>query len=144
MNDPNGLVFYKGEYHLFYQYNPFGQVVGPHELGSRRERATCCTGSICLSRCAKRTAIMIFSGSAVVDSRNSSGLCRPDGDDPSCLVAIYTGHTETLQTQNLAYSNDRGRTWTKYAGNPVIDLGPRGTFAIPRCSGTSPPGAGSW
>ena len=65
---------------------------------------------------------MIFSGSAVVDWHNSSGFCRPQGKDSSCLVAIYTGHTEHLQTQNIAYSNDNGRTWSKYSGNPVIDL----------------------
>ncbi len=67
--------------------------------------------------------VMIFSGSAVVDRENSSGFCQADGADRSCLVAIYTGHGLGKQTQNLAYSNDRGRTWTKYAGNPVIDLG---------------------
>ena len=66
---------------------------------------------------------MVFSGSAVVDRQNSSGLCEnPDASDRSCLIAIYTGHTGTVQTQNIAFSNDRGRTWTKYAGNPVIDL----------------------
>jgi fructan beta-fructosidase len=63
--------------------------------------------------------IMIFSGSAVVDRTDSSGLC---GGRP-CLVAIYTGHTDKKQTQNLAFSTDRGRTWTKYRRNPVIDLG---------------------
>ena len=62
---------------------------------------------------------MIFSGSAVVDRTDSSGLC---GGRP-CLVAIYTGHTEKKQTQNLAFSIDRGRTWAKYRGNPVVDLG---------------------
>jgi sucrose-6-phosphate hydrolase SacC (GH32 family) len=67
--------------------------------------------------------VMIFSGSAVVDRNNSSGLCRARGEDRSCLVAIYTGHGHDRQTQNLAYSNDRGRTWTKYAKNPVLDLG---------------------
>jgi fructan beta-fructosidase len=65
---------------------------------------------------------MIFSGSAVVDERNSSGLCVPHGADASCLVAIYTGNTSQRQTQNIAFSNDRGRTWAKYKGNPVIDL----------------------
>ena len=66
---------------------------------------------------------MIFSGSAVVDWHNSSGLCRSsDKKNPSCLIAIYTGHSEHLQTQNIAYSNDKGRTWSKYEGNPVIDL----------------------
>ena len=66
--------------------------------------------------------IMIFSGSAVVDWKNTSGFGT--GDNPP-LIAIYTGHTESEQTQNLAYSNDHGRTWTKYAGNPVIAIGAR-------------------
>jgi fructan beta-fructosidase len=64
--------------------------------------------------------VMIFSGSAVVDHKNTSGLGK-DGKPP--LVAIYTGHGLGKQTQNIAHSNDRGRTWTKYAGNPVIDIG---------------------
>jgi sucrose-6-phosphate hydrolase SacC (GH32 family) len=59
----------------------------------------------------------------VVDWQNSSGFCEAKGGDRSCLVAVYTGHGHGRQTQNLAYSNDRGRTWTKYAKNPVIDLG---------------------
>jgi sucrose-6-phosphate hydrolase SacC (GH32 family) len=69
--------------------------------------------------------IMIFTGSTVVDEHNLSGFCT---NGKPCMVAIYTGHTPAsnghpaLQTQNLAYSNDRGRTWTKYAGNPVLDL----------------------
>jgi fructan beta-fructosidase len=71
----------------------------------------------------EESGVMIFSGSAAVDWHNSSGLCRPHGEDRSCLVAVYTGHGHGKQTQNLAYSNDRGRTWTKYAANPVIDLG---------------------
>jgi sucrose-6-phosphate hydrolase SacC (GH32 family) len=71
----------------------------------------------------EENGVMIFSGSAVVDRTNSSGLCRPVGNDRSCLVAIYTGHGQGKQTQNIAFSNDRGWTWTKYAGNPVIDLG---------------------
>ena len=66
---------------------------------------------------------MIFSGSVVVDSNNTSGFCREERGDRSCLVAVYTGHGHGKQTQNLAFSNDRGRTWTKYARNPVIDLG---------------------
>ena len=67
--------------------------------------------------------VMIFSGSVVVDWHNTSGFCTATGADRSCLVAIYTGHGHGKQTQSLAYSNDRGRTWTKYAKNPVIDLG---------------------
>ena len=68
---------------------------------------------------------MVFTGSTVVDERNTSGFCR---SGKPCLVAVYTGHTPSaaghpaLQTQNLAYSNDRGRTWTRYSGNPVLNL----------------------
>ena len=69
---------------------------------------------------------MIFSGSAVVDSTNTSGFAK-SGQTP--MVAIYTGHreesqqTKRLEDQRLAYTNDRGRTWTQYSGNPVIDIG---------------------
>ena len=66
---------------------------------------------------------MIFSGSAVVDRAQLERVLPAEGGDRSCLVAVYTGHGHGKQTQNLAYSNDRGRTWTKYAGNPVLDLG---------------------
>lgn len=68
-------------------------------------------------------SVMIFSGSAVVDRQNTSGFCDgPSESDHSCLVAIYTGYNGTIQNQNVAYSNDRGRTWTRYSHNPVIDL----------------------
>ena len=67
--------------------------------------------------------VMIFTGSVVVDRENSSGLCDAKSE---CLVAVYTGHSKTpertRQAQNIAYSRDSGRTWTKYAGNPVLDL----------------------
>jgi sucrose-6-phosphate hydrolase SacC (GH32 family) len=122
MNDPNGLVFYKGEYHLFYQHNPFGPKWGHMSWGHAISRDLLHWEHLPVAL-AEENGIMIFSGSAVVDHRNSSGFCRPSGGDPSCLVAIYAGHTDQRQTQNLAYSNDRGRTWTKYAGNPVIDPG---------------------
>ena len=62
----------------------------------------------------------IFSGSAVIDWNNTSGF--GDAENPP-LVAIYTGHSATEQTQHIAYSLDTGRTWTKYAGNPVISIG---------------------
>jgi len=122
MNDPNGLVFYAGEYHLFYQYNPFGQVWGHMSWGHAVSKDMLHWEDLPVAL-REENGIMVFSGSALVDRRNSSGFCRPRGDDPSCLVAIYTGHGHGRQTQNLAYSNDRGRTWTKYAKNPVIDLG---------------------
>jgi fructan beta-fructosidase len=122
MNDPNGLVFYKGEYHLFYQYNPYGQVWGHMSWGHAVSNDMLHWEDLPVAL-REENGIMVFSGSAVVDRSNSSGLCRPQGDDSSCLLAIYTGHGHGRQTQNLAYSNDRGRTWTKFAKNPVIDLG---------------------
>jgi fructan beta-fructosidase len=119
-NDPNGLVFYKGEYHLFYQYNPFGNQWGHMSWGHAVSPDMVHWEHLPVAL-AEENGVMIFSGSAVVDRRNSSGLCQ----DADCLVAIYTGHTPTRQTQNIAYSNDRGRTWTKFKNNPVIDLGMR-------------------
>ena len=122
MNDPNGLVFYKGEYHLFYQHNPFGQVWGHMSWGHAVSRDMLQWEHLPVAL-REQDGVMIFSGSAVVDWNNTSGFCVPVGQDRSCLVAIYTGHSPGKQTQNLAFSNDRGRTWTKYASNPVVDLG---------------------
>ena len=117
MNDPNGLVFYKGEYHLFYQYNPQGTTWGHMSWGHAVSRDLLHWEHLPLAL-AEEGGVMIFSGSAVVDHANTSGLCRAQGTDRSCLVAIYTGHGLGKQTQNLAVSQDRGRTWTKFAGNP--------------------------
>ena len=121
MNDPNGPVYYKGEYHLFYQYNPFGSDWGHMSWGHAVSRDLVHWQHLPVAL-AEENGIMMFSGSTVVDWHNSSGLCSSLGKDSSCLVVIYTGYTGTLQTQNLAYSNDNGRTWTQYSGNPVIDL----------------------
>lgn len=119
MNDPNGLVYYDGEFHLFYQYNPFGNKWGHmswgHAVSPDLVHWTHLPVAI-----PEADGVMAFSGSAVVDRQNTSGFGR-DGRPP--LVAVYTGHKEHSQTQNLAYSTDRGRTWTRYAANPVLDLG---------------------
>jgi fructan beta-fructosidase len=121
MNDPNGMVFYEGEYHLFYQYNPFGDKWGHMSWGHAVSPDLVHWQHLPVALY-EENDIMIFSGSAVVDWKNSSGLGR-EGKPP--LVAIYTGHytKKPLQNQHIAYSNDRGRTWTKYAGNPVLDIG---------------------
>ena len=116
MNDPNGLVFYKGEYHLFYQHNPFGDQWGHMSWGHAVSGDMVHWKHLPVAL-AEEKGVMIFSGSVVVDP-NTSGMC--EGTD--CLVAIYTGHTATRQSQHIAVSNDRGRTWTKFAGNPVLDL----------------------
>ncbi len=122
MNDPNGMVFYKGEYHLFYQYNPEGQVWGHMSWGHAVSIDMVHWKHLALA-IPEDPNYMIYSGSAVVDWNNSSGLCKnPDPQDHSCLVAIYAAAYKDRQKQHIAYSNDRGRTWTNYAGNPVIDV----------------------
>jgi fructan beta-fructosidase len=126
MNDPNGMVYYQGEYHLFYQHNPYGDTWGHMSWGHAVSTDLIHWKHLPIALF-EENEIMVFSGSAVVDWKNSSGLCKnPDAADKSCLVAFYTGHGKGKQTQNLAYSNDRGRTWTKYAGNPVIDINSKG------------------
>src|SRR5208337_2699862 len=122
MNDPNGMVFYKGEYHLFYQYNPQGQVWGHMSWGHAVSSDMVHWQHLPLA-IPEDPNYMIYSGSAVVDWNNSSGLCKnPDPQEHSCLIAIYAAAYKDRQKQHIAYSNDRGRTWTNYAGNPVIDV----------------------
>ena len=123
-NDPNGLVYLDGTYHLFFQFNPFGDTWGHMSWGhaTSRDLLHWQQQPVALP---EADGVMIFTGSTVVDTNNSSGFCQ--GGRP-CLVAIYTGHTmeakpkPALQTQNLAYSNDGGIHWTKYSANPVLDL----------------------
>ncbi|HEX4947876.1 MAG TPA: glycoside hydrolase family 32 protein [Blastocatellia bacterium] len=124
MNDPNGLVYYKGEYHLFYQYNPFGNSWGHMSWGHAISTDLVHWKHLPVAL-AEENGVMMFSGSAVVDWNNSSGLCKSSNlKEKSCLIAIYTGHIEGKnQSQHIAVSNDRGRTWTKFAGNPVLDIG---------------------
>ena len=118
MNDPNGMVYFEGEWHLFYQYNPFGNKWGHMSWGHAVSRDLVRWEHLPVAL-AEEDGVMIFSGSAVVDWKNTSGFGKA-GAPP--LVAIYTGHREKRQDQRIAYSNDRGRTWTKYVGNPVLDV----------------------
>lgn len=119
MNDPNGLVYYDGEYHLFYQYNPFGDTWGHMSWGHAVSRDLAHWEHLPVA-IPEADGVMAFSGSAVVDWNNTSGFGE-DGRPP--MVAIYTGHQEGRQDQRIAYSNDSGRTWTVYEGNPVLDIG---------------------
>jgi fructan beta-fructosidase len=123
MNDPNGMVFYKGEYHLFYQYNPKGQVWGHMSWGHAVSTDMVHWQHLPLA-IPEDQNFMIYSGSAVVDWNNSSGLCRSTGPkDRSCLIAIYAAdYHQKREKMHIAYSNDRGRTWTNYEGNPILDV----------------------
>ncbi|GGB93654.1 hypothetical protein GCM10011352_19620 [Marinobacterium zhoushanense] len=122
MNDPNGLVYFDGEYHLFYQYYPHGLEWGPMHWGHA-------VSTDLLHWQHLDTALfpdeggMCFSGSAIVDHNDTSGLF----DGKPGLLAFYTAHRVTgdgpedyEQEQCIAYSRDRGRSWSKYAGNPII------------------------
>jgi fructan beta-fructosidase len=124
MNDPNGLVWSQGEYHLFYQYHPASEVWGPMHWGHAVSRDLLHWQQLPVAL-APDARGMIFSGSVVADSGDTSGLGRA-GRAP--LVALFTYHDEALkrrggtgyESQGLAWSLDAGRHWTKYAGNPVL------------------------
>lgn len=127
MNDPNGLVFHNGEYHLFYQHNPFGNSWGHMSWGHAVSKDLISWKHLPVA-IAEEGNVMIFSGSCVVDKNNSSGFAKKAGQVP--MVAIYTAHISldpknpdsTMQNQHIAYSLDNGLTWTKYKNNPVLDL----------------------
>ena len=121
MNDPNGLVFYDGEYHLFYQHNPFGDVWGHMSWGHAVSPDLIHWRHLPVAL-HEENDVMIFSGGAVVDWHNTTGFGK-DNDPP--LIAIYTGHSEADQNQNIAYSTNCGRAWTKYPGNPILSIGAR-------------------
>ena len=121
MNDPNGLVYYKGEYHLFFQYNPSGNTWGNMSWGHAVSKDLVHWTQLPVAIPQDATQ-MIFSGSAVVDTNNTTGFGKPGNP---AMVAIYTSLDKATgkQSQALAYSTDDGRTFTKYAGNPVLDIG---------------------
>ena len=121
MNDPNGLVYLDGTYHLFFQHNPDSTVWGPMHWGhaTSTDLVHWEEQPIALFPDSLGT---IFSGSAVIDKDNTAGF------GANALVAIYTNHSHEIeakktglhQTQSIAYSLDKGKTWTKYEGNPVL------------------------
>ncbi|OXS78711.1 glycoside hydrolase family 32 protein [Domibacillus enclensis] len=116
INDPNGLVYYKGEYHLFYQYHPESTVWGPMHWGHAISSDLVNWEELPVALYPDELG-QIFSGSAVVDWHNTSGF---QTGEEAVLVAVFTHHGDDNEKQSIAYSNDRGRTWSKYSGNPVI------------------------
>ena len=131
INDPNGMLFYKGKYHLFYQHNPSGILWGNMSWGhSVSENLIDWQHLPVAIECTDTTGI--FSGSAVVDYTNSSSFGSLENPP---LVAIYTVHQNdgSNQSQHIAHSSDEGLTWNKYSDNPVLDLGMK-DFRDPKVS----------
>ncbi len=124
MNDPNGMVYHNGEYHLFYQHNPDSTVWGPMHWGHAVSKDMIRWEHLPIALYPDSLGT-IFSGSAVVDVNNTSGLGTKENPP---MVAIFTSHNtegekagrKDFQTQSIAYSTDNGRTWKKYEGNPVL------------------------
>lgn len=125
MNDPNGMVYKDGEYHLFYQYNPYGSRWGNMNWGHAisRDLVSWEHMPVAISPDGLGT---IFSGSAVVDKDNTAGF------GANAIVAFYT-QASARQMQSIAYSTDNGRTFKKYAGNPVL-TGDVADFRDPKVS----------
>ncbi len=150
MNDPNGLVYLNKEYHLFYQHYPDSTVWGPMHWGHAISRDLTSWEHLPIA-IQPDSLGYIFSGSAVFDSENSSGLGTAENPP---LIAIYTYHdmeaersgkSNTFQSQAIAYSLDKGRNWTKYKGNPVLSNPGIRDFRDPKVSRiTGPEGNESW
>ncbi|MET7489903.1 GH32 C-terminal domain-containing protein [Streptomyces sp. NPDC005538] len=120
MNDPNGLIWYKGRYHLFFQYNPSGNTWGNMSWGHAVSTDLVHWEQLPVA-IPQDDDEMVFSGSVVLDENNTTGF-GTTANPP--LVAVYTSLVKStgVQRQSLAYSTDGGTTWTKYSGNPVLDL----------------------
>ena len=126
VNDPNGLVYLDGEYHLFYQHNPeattWGHMSWGHAISKDLKNWETLPLALPEYKNIDGTTTMIFSGCAVIDSKNSSGFFKKGFTKG--MVAVYTSHIEgKTQHQSLAFSSDKGRTWKYYDKNPVLDIG---------------------
>ncbi|MDR7131954.1 fructan beta-fructosidase [Algoriphagus sp. 4150] len=149
MNDPNGLIYLDGEYHLFYQYYPDSTVWGPMHWGHAVSTDLLKWEPLPIALYPDSLGY-IFSGSAVFDAENSSGLGT--NENPP-MVAVFTYHnaeeaetsSDTFQHQAIAFSLDKGRTWEKYEGNPVLPNPGIRDFRDPKVSQiTNPDGSNSW
>ena len=114
MNDPNGMVYKDGEYHLYFQYNPYGSKWGNMHWGHAVSKDLVHWEHLDPA-IARDPVGHIFSGSSVIDKKNTAGFGK------NAIIAIYTNNSVNHdEVQCLAYSNDNGRTFTKYEGNPVL------------------------
>ena len=145
MNDPNGLVFYKGVYHMYYQHDPSGNTWGNMSWGhaTSTDLVHWKEQPLAISADAQQD---IFSGSVVVDKDNTSGFGTIKNPP---LIAIFTSAYKDaspqrgLQAQSLAYSLDDGQTWTKYSGNPVLNRN-SANFRDPKVFWYDKPGGGGY
>ncbi|GAB3657770.1 glycoside hydrolase family 32 protein [Echinicola sediminis] len=142
MNDPNGMVYLDGEYHLFYQHYPDSNVWGPMHWGHAVSKDMLHWEHLPIALYPDSLGY-IFSGSAVIDHDNTSGLGE-NGQPP--MIAIFTyHHNEQGQSQGIAYSNDKGRSWTKYENNPVLKSPGIPDFRDPKVSWYDQgDGSGKW
>jgi fructan beta-fructosidase len=138
MNDPNGLVYYQGEYHLFYQYHPESDLWGPMHWGHAVSHDLVHWEHLPVALYPDENG-MIFSGSAVIDRMNTAGF----GTDT--MVSVFTHHKEDIQSQSIAYSHDAGRTWRKSELNPIL-FAPEGLrdFRDPKVFWYGVPEQGHW
>jgi sucrose-6-phosphate hydrolase SacC (GH32 family) len=146
MNDPNGMVYHNGEYHLFYQHNPDSTVWGPMHWGHAVSKDLVRWQHLPIALYPDSLGT-IFSGSAVVDVNNTSGLGTAQNPP---LVAIFTSHhaegekagRKDFQTQSLAYSTDNGRPGKSTPATPCCPTPASATSATRKSPGTSPPKGG--
>lgn len=117
VNDPNGLIYYDGEFHLYYQHNPYERDWENMHWGHAVSKDLIHWEELPTALHPDELGTM-FSGSAVIDYDNTAGFNK--GKQPA-MVAAYTVDNPDRQIQCIAYSLDKGRTFTKYAGNPLID-----------------------
>ncbi|MCZ8332100.1 MAG: glycoside hydrolase family 32 protein [Flavobacterium sp.] len=133
MNDPNGLVYFNGKYHLFYQYFPDGIIWGPMHWGHSESTDLIHWKQLPIALYPDKLG-WIFSGSAVIDKNNTAGFGK------NAMIAIYTYHNDEIwksgkkntESQAIAYSLDEGKTWTKYNDNPVLNNSEEQDFRDPK------------
>jgi fructan beta-fructosidase len=133
MNDPNGLIYFNGKYHLFYQYYPEATVWGPMHWGHAVSTDLLHWKHLPIALYPDSLG-WIFSGSAIIDSENTAGFGK------NAMIAIFTYHNDEIwqhgdkkpQSQGIAYSLDEGLTWTKYTQNPVLKHSGEQDFRDPK------------